>query len=70
MATDHGRANEELKQLASQKGVALPTDLDRGHQGLYDKLAKLKGLGIDGHGDTSLPLGGSGGPPFPCGGPP
>ena len=47
MATDHGRANDELKQLASQKGVALPMDLDRSHQGLYDKLAKLNGADFD-----------------------
>jgi putative membrane protein len=47
MATDHGKANDELKQLASQKGVALPADLDRGHQGLYDKLAKLNGADFD-----------------------
>jgi putative membrane protein len=47
MATDHGKANDELKQLASQKGVALPMDLDRGHQGLYDKLAKLNGADFD-----------------------
>jgi putative membrane protein len=47
MATDHGRANDELKQLASQKGVALPMGLDRSHQGLYDKLAKLNGADFD-----------------------
>jgi putative membrane protein len=47
MATDHGKANDELKQLASQKGVALPMDLDRSHQGLYDKLAKLNGADFD-----------------------
>ena len=47
MAIDHGKANDELKQLASQKGVALPPDLDRSHQGLYDKLAKLNGADFD-----------------------
>ena len=47
MATDHGKANNELKQLASQKGVALPMDLDRSHQGRYDKLAKLNGADFD-----------------------
>ena len=31
MADDHQKAADELKQLASQKGVALPTSLDRGH---------------------------------------
>jgi putative membrane protein len=47
MATDHAKAADELKQLASQKGVALPTNLDRSHQGLYDKLAKLNGADFD-----------------------
>jgi putative membrane protein len=47
MATDHAKAGDELKQLASQKGVALPMDLDRSHQGLYDKLAKLNGADFD-----------------------
>ena len=47
MATDHGKANDELKQLASQKGVEMPTALDRSHQRLYDKLAKLNGADFD-----------------------
>jgi putative membrane protein len=29
MATDHGKAGDELKQLASQKGIEAPTALDR-----------------------------------------
>jgi putative membrane protein len=28
MVNDHGKANEELAQLAQQKGVTLPSDLD------------------------------------------
>jgi predicted outer membrane protein len=28
MVTDHGKANEELTQLAQRKGIALPADLD------------------------------------------
>jgi putative membrane protein len=47
MATDHGTANDELKQLASQKGVQLPTALDRSHQSLYDRLSKLNGADFD-----------------------
>ena len=47
MATDHQKAYDELRQVASQKGVAMPTALDRGHQRLYDKLAKLSGADFD-----------------------
>lgn len=47
MVRDHGKANEELKQLASTKGVALPTQLDDDHQKLVDKLAKLNGSKLD-----------------------
>jgi putative membrane protein len=28
MVDDHGKANDQLKQLASSKGVELPTDLN------------------------------------------
>jgi putative membrane protein len=47
MATDHQKAYDELRQLVSQKGVAVPTALDRGHQRLYDRLAKLSGPDFD-----------------------
>jgi putative membrane protein len=47
MATDHQKAYDELKQLASQKGVMVPTALDRGHQRLYDRLSKLSGADFD-----------------------
>ncbi len=47
MATDHQKAYDELSQVASQKGVAMPTALDRGHQRRYDKLAKLSGADFD-----------------------
>jgi putative membrane protein len=47
METDHQKALDELKQLASQKGVALPTALDRSHQALYDRLSKLNGADFD-----------------------
>jgi putative membrane protein len=47
MATDHQKAYDELKQLASQKGVAVPTALDRSHQALYDRLSKLNGADFD-----------------------
>jgi putative membrane protein len=47
MATDHQKAYDELKQIASQKSVAVPTALDRSHQRLYDRLAKLSGAEFD-----------------------
>ena len=47
MATDPQKAFDELKQLASQKGVQVPTDLDRSHQRLYDRLSKMNGADFD-----------------------
>jgi putative membrane protein len=47
MAADHGKASEELTQLARQKGLTLPTKLDSKHQSLYDRLAKLSGAEFD-----------------------
>jgi putative membrane protein len=47
MVTDHGKANDELKQLAQQKGVTLPTDLDSKHKKTIDRLSKLSGADFD-----------------------
>jgi putative membrane protein len=47
MATDHAKAGEELAQLAQDKGVMLPSDLDSTHKRLHDKLAKLSGADFD-----------------------
>ena len=47
MITDHSRANDELMQLAEQKGVEVPTALDRKHKKAYDRLAKLSGPDFD-----------------------
>jgi putative membrane protein len=47
MVDDHSKANEELKGLASQKNVTLPTELDQKHRAMQDKLAKLKGAAFD-----------------------
>jgi putative membrane protein len=47
MIDDHTKANEELKALAAQKNVTLPTDLDAKHKAVHDKLAKAKGAAFD-----------------------
>jgi len=44
---DHTRANEELKQLASTKGLQLPTSLDSKHQKDMDRLQKMSGAQFD-----------------------
>ena len=43
MVDDHSKADQQLKQLASTKGVTLPTTLDKSAQKEYDKLSKLSG---------------------------
>jgi len=47
MVTDHGKANDELKQWAQQKSVTLPTELDAKHKATRDRLAKLSGAAFD-----------------------
>ena len=47
MVTDHSKANEELKTLATAKGVGLPTELDSEHKGALDHLASLSGAEFD-----------------------
>jgi putative membrane protein len=47
MEKDHGKANEELKQLASSKGVELPASTDKEHQSKMDKMQKLSGAAFD-----------------------
>jgi putative membrane protein len=47
MVSDHRKANEELKKLAAEKGVALPTDMGKEHAELSDELSKLSGAPFD-----------------------
>lgn len=47
MVTDHSKANDQLKSIASQKGVTLPTSLDAKDQATYDRLSKLHGAEFD-----------------------
>jgi putative membrane protein len=47
MVDDHSKANDELKQLASQKGVTLPADMGAQHKETMDRLSKLNGAAFD-----------------------
>jgi putative membrane protein len=47
MQNDHGKANEELKTLAINKGVQLPTALEGKHKKTVDRLSKLSGEEFD-----------------------
>ena len=47
MATDHSKANDELKQWAQKNNVTLPTDLDAKNKALVDRLSKLSGDEFD-----------------------
>jgi len=47
MVSDHGKANDELKQLAQNKGMALPADTDQEHKDAADKLSKANGKDFD-----------------------
>ena len=47
IVNDHGKANDELKELASKKGITLRDSLDAKHQATYDRLSKLSGDAFD-----------------------
>jgi putative membrane protein len=47
MVTDHSKANAELAQLATVKGLALPTELGGEHKDAYDHLNSLSGAEFD-----------------------
>ena len=47
MVTDHSKANDQLKQIAEQKGITLPSDLPAKEKATKDKLSKLKGEQFD-----------------------
>jgi putative membrane protein len=44
---EHTKANQELKTIAEQRGVELPTTLDAKHQAKIDKLSRLSGAEFD-----------------------
>jgi putative membrane protein len=47
MVDDHGKANDELKEIASKKNFAMPTEVDSESKATYDKLTKLSGTDFD-----------------------
>jgi putative membrane protein len=47
MVTDHSKANAELAQLATTKGLALPTELTGEHKEMFDHLSSLSGAEFD-----------------------
>src|SRR5438552_10089801 len=47
MEQDHSKANDELKKLASDKGVNLQNELDKMHKSAVDRLTKLSGAEFD-----------------------
>lgn len=47
MVTDHSKANDDLKSIASQKNVTLPQGMDAEHQHHKEDLSKKKGTDFD-----------------------
>jgi len=47
MVKDHAAINDDLKSLATQKGVTLPDSLDAKHQDMVDKMAASTGSAFD-----------------------
>jgi putative membrane protein len=47
MVTDHGKANDELKAIATSKGITIPDKLDAKHQAMVDKLNAMSGADFD-----------------------
>src|SRR5438094_41987 len=47
MVDDHGKANDELKTIASKQNVTWPSKLDATHKMTYDRLSKLSGRAFD-----------------------
>lgn len=47
MITDHSRANQELQELATAKGLALPAELAGNHKATVDDLSGLTGAEFD-----------------------
>jgi putative membrane protein len=47
MVTDHQKANDELKQIASTKGATIPSEISHSERSTIDKLQKAEGAQFD-----------------------
>ncbi|HVY80555.1 MAG TPA: DUF4142 domain-containing protein [Steroidobacteraceae bacterium] len=47
MVTDHTKANDQLKQIAQEKGYQVPAKLDAEHQAMVQKLSSKSGAAFD-----------------------
>jgi putative membrane protein len=47
MVTDHTKANDKLKAIAQDKNIEVPAEMNKKHQKIADKLAKLQGEEFD-----------------------
>ncbi|MCW3097817.1 MAG: outer membrane protein [Chthonomonadaceae bacterium] len=47
MVDDHGKANDDLKSVASNKGLALPTEPNASQKATIARLSKLHGAAFD-----------------------
>ncbi len=47
MVDDHGKANQQLMQLAGQKNVRIPSELEGKHRETVDRLSRLRGAEFD-----------------------
>ncbi len=47
MIKDHGKASDELKNMAMAKNIELPTMMDEGNRKAVDKLSTEKGIDLD-----------------------
>lgn len=47
MVDDHTKANDELKTIAQNKNITLPSSIDAKHKAVADKLSKLSGDSFD-----------------------
>lgn len=47
MVDDHTKANDQLKSVAQEEGMTLPTDVNQKQQAMYDSLSKMSGADFD-----------------------